>query len=403
MTKTTPAEAPTPVTPHSPKGIILLVDDEKLARMVTRRRLERLGHTILEAADGQEALEVLRRHEVDLVISDWMMPEMDGPTFCEAVKADEWLRSTHFILMTALDQPEQIAEGLSRGADDFLAKSATDQEIVARIKAGLRIRQLIGSLEDSYALIAQKQAELEAELRNAASYVKSLLPHPGEFASGIRVGWEYRPSLHLGGDLFQISRWSEEYLGLIILDMSGHGIGPALRAVSLARSFQGDAVIRRYPSCDPGEIIAGLNKENPIGEDGSYFTIWVGCLHLPTREIRYATAGHPAPVLTRKGAASQLLGSESCPVGFTMDEVPTTERVTLVPGDRLYLFSDGIYEIMSPEEKLWSREGLRATCEAVHHKPLDEAIASIMERAQAWQGQELFADDVALVGVDVES
>ena len=106
----------------SQTSTILLVDDEKLARMVTRRRLERMGHTVLEAENGCQGLEVLRQHAIDLVISDWMMPEMDGPTFCEQVKADEHLKSKHFILMTSLDQPDQIAEGLSRGADDFLAK-----------------------------------------------------------------------------------------------------------------------------------------------------------------------------------------------------------------------------------------------------------------------------------------
>ena len=68
---------------------ILLIDDEKLARMVTRRRLERLGHRILEAENGRQALEVMQREQLDLVISDWMMPEMDGPSFCEAVKGND--------------------------------------------------------------------------------------------------------------------------------------------------------------------------------------------------------------------------------------------------------------------------------------------------------------------------
>ena len=56
-----------------------------------------------------------------------------------------------------------------------------------------------------------------------------------------------------------------------------------------------------YVTFDPGDIIQTLNRENPLTDDGEYFTIWVGCLHLPTRQLRYATAGHPGALLTRKG------------------------------------------------------------------------------------------------------
>ena len=114
---------------------ILVVDDEKLVRMVAKRRLAKLNHRLLEAENGRKALEILERENVDLVLSDWMMPELDGPGLCEVMKRDARYRSIHFIFMTALDQPSQIAEGLTRGADDFLQKSASNQEILARVTA----------------------------------------------------------------------------------------------------------------------------------------------------------------------------------------------------------------------------------------------------------------------------
>ena len=328
-----------------PSATILLVDDEKLARMVTRKRLERLGHRILEAEHGKQALDVLEEHGVDLIVSDWMMPEMDGPTFCEAVKAHEKFRSIPIILMTALDQPAQIAEGLQRGADDFLTKAASDQEVTARVNAGLRTGRLIGDLEESYTIIAEKQREMEIEVKSATQFVTSLLPKAGEVAPGVQMDWEFIPSLGLGGDLFQVTRWGDEYLGLAILDMSGHGIGPALRAVSLALTFRAEHMAQTHPTYDPGEIVATLNKENPLTDEGEYFTIWIGALHLPTRRLRYATAGHPAVVLTRNGQPLQQIGAKTWPIGFGIEEVYASEEISLVPGDRLYLFSDGIYEV----------------------------------------------------------
>ena len=385
----------------TPSATILLIDDEKLARMVTRRRLERLGHRILEAEHGKQALEMLEENGVDLIISDWMMPEMDGPTLCETVKAHEKFRSIPIILMTALDQPAQIAEGLRRGADDFLTKAASDQEVTARVNAGLRTHRLIGDLEESYAVIAQKQREMEAELKSAAHFVTSLLPKAGEIVPGVQLAWEFIPSLGLGGDLFQVTQWGDEYLGLAILDMSGHGIGPALRAVSLALTFREDRMAQSHPTYDPGEIVATLNKENPLTEEGEYFTIWVGALHLPTRRLRYAAAGHPAVVLTRNGQPLQRIGPKTWPIGFGIEEVYVSEEISLLPGDRLYLFSDGVYEVFSPTGELWDREGFEQACQAIHAKPLEKGLHWVVQQARAWQRQETFADDVALVGLEI--
>ena len=396
-TETVPDELGLSVGKIKDSSTIVLVDDEKLARMVTRRRLERMGHRIIEAENGQQALEILQQEKgVDLIISDWMMPEMDGPTFCEAVKSREELRSIPIILMTALDQPDQIAEGLRRGADDFLTKAAADQEIIARVNAGLRTHSLIQKL-------AEKQEEINAELKSASLFVTSLLPKPGKAAAGVQLAWEFVPSLELGGDLFQVTPWSQEHLGLVILDMSGHGIGPALRAVSLAMEFRSDHMEKRHPTFDPGDIIQTLNRENPLTDDGEYFTIWVGCLHLPTRQLRYATAGHPGALLTREGQPGQRLESRSWPIGFGIEEVYKTQEITLKKGDRLHFFSDGIYEVFSKDGKLWDRDSFDRVCDQAHNKPLEAGLKWIVKESQKWQGQETFGDDVALVGIDIQS
>lgn len=134
-----------------------------------------------------------------------MMPEMDGPTFCETLRRDPSMKSTYILLMTAHDQPAQIAEGLARGADDFLSKSASKEEIRARVLAGLRTSRLVRELEttatklaSSLLLLQTKQAEMDADLQSAASFVHSLLPSQGSPVPGIALAWEYQPSLMLG-------------------------------------------------------------------------------------------------------------------------------------------------------------------------------------------------------------
>ena len=141
-----PATAPAAQAPPG-TATILLVDDEPVSRLSMAARLKRMGLRVLEASNGKDGLEILRRERPDLTILDWIIPEMDGPTVCEQVRLDPDILSSQIILMTSHDQPEQIAEGLARGADDFLSKSASKQEILARVQSGLRAASLLQSIE----------------------------------------------------------------------------------------------------------------------------------------------------------------------------------------------------------------------------------------------------------------
>lgn len=391
-------ESPNPDTPYT----ILLVDDEKLSRMVAKRRLAIFRYRIFEARNGREALAIIERESVDLILSDWIMPELDGPSLCEELKRDARYRTIHFILMTALDQPAQIAEGLRRGADDFLPKSASDQEIISRVRTGLRTRQLMQDLEKSNRLLLHKQAELHSELRSASNFVLSLLPQPGELVPGVRFEWKYLPSSHLGGDLFQVARWGDDHIGLMVLDMSGHGIGPALRAVSLSLVFNAEHIQKTFPSYDPGEILTVLNQKHPMTDEGDYFTIWVGVWQRSTHLLRYASAGHPGSILVRPDRTSVVLGGQSWPIGFSPEGRFRTESCTVQAGDRLYLFSDGIYEVMNAHGEIWGRKRLQEALEDAVEQEMMRGLTSIIATSRAWNNQGIFEDDVALVGVEFQ-
>jgi len=401
MEHMTPVDVTVKKSPNSDSVYtILLVDDDKLGRMVAKRRLTKLNYRILEAGNGMEALGLLEREFVDLVLSDWMMPEMDGPALCEAMKRDVRYRTIHFILMTTLDQPAKIAEGLSRGADDFLPKTASDQEIISRVKAGLRARQLIVDLAESNRLLSQKQTELHSELRSASDFVRSLLPQPGELVPGVQLEWKFLPSSHLGGDLFQVARWGDDLVGLMVLDMSGHGIGAALRAVSLAMFFKGEHIQKTFPTYDPGEIVTFLNRKYPLTDEGDYFTIWVGVWQCSTHLLRYASAGHPGSILVKSDMPSVVLGGRSWPIGFSIEGVYRTESVPVHAGERLYLFSDGIYEVMDAHEEIWGRKRLQEAIEGVANREMMWGLNSIIEKSRAWSVQGVFEDDVALLGLE---
>lgn len=389
-------------------GTILLVEDEPVTRTSMAARLTRLGHRVLEAENGQVGLDVARREHPDLLIVDWMMPVMDGPTFCEAVRRDPLLKSSQLLLMTAHDQPAQIAEGLARGADDFLSKSASKQEITARVLAGLRTSRLVRALEttgdeleSSMLLLQRKQAETEADLQSAARFVQSLLPPQGNPVQGIALAWEYQPSLALGGDLFNVMAVDAEHLGLYILDASGHGVAAALRSASLMTFLQVDNVLQLLGSYDPVTVLSEANRRFPLSADGEYFTLWVGQLHLPTGRLSYASAGHPGALLCSAQSPSQWLTRASCPLGFDPTARFERDRVVLKPADRLFLLSDGIYEVPSPGGELWGRERFQAVIDMGKSTSLPTAIGACFSSARRWQESHQFQDDAAVIGIEL--
>jgi sigma-B regulation protein RsbU (phosphoserine phosphatase) len=386
---------------------ILLVEDELVARTSMAARLKRLGHRILEAENGLVALDVARSERPDLYIVDWMMPEMDGPTFCEAVRRDPLLKSSQLLLMTAHDQPAQIAEGLARGADDFLSKSASKQEIIARVLAGLRTSRLVrelettgNELESSLQLLQEKQAETEADLQSAATFVRSLLPPQGSVAQGIALAWEYQPSLMLGGDLFGVMAIDADSLGLYILDASGHGVAAALRSASLMTFLRAEHMLQLFGSYDPEKVLREANRRFPLSAEGEYFTLWVGQLHVPTGRLSYASAGHSGALISSSQRAPRWLTRSSFPLGFDPSAQFACEHVDLEPGDRLFLLSDGIYEVPSPSGELWGRERFQDVIEGGKRATLSATIASCFSQARSWQQAQHFPDDAAIVGLE---
>lgn len=401
MALQSPSSAPLGGAIDAASQTVLVVDDEPVARLGLTYRLKRLGYRVLEAGDGKTGLELLRRERPDLTILDWMMPEMDGPTFCEQVRQDSTIRSSQILMMTGNDQPEQIAEGLARGADDFLSKAAGKQEFTARVVAGLRAANLVRTLEKARDEIHLKQEALERELQSAARYVESLLPAPGRLLPGVEMVHAYQPSLALGGDLFNVVRWGEHALGIYLLDASGHGVSPALRSASFSTFLRGESLLYQVGSNDPGAILTEANKQFPMTEQGEYFTIFFAWLDVLSQTLTYSSAGHDGAFLLHRTGALTWLTQPGLPLGFDPTNTYRSLAVAVEPGDRLFLLSDGLYEAPSPTGELWGKARLGEAVRQRMQLPLDQVISEIIASARQWLQKDQFPDDVAMMGLEM--
>jgi sigma-B regulation protein RsbU (phosphoserine phosphatase) len=153
-------------------------------------------------------------------------------------------------------------------------------------------------------------------------------------------------------------------------------------------------------SYDPEKVLFEANRRFPLSADGEYFTLWVGQLHLPTGCLSYASAGHPGALLSSAQGPSRWLTRSSCPLGFDPSARFVSDRVVLKPADRLFLLSDGIYEVPSPSGELWGRERFLEMIDAGQHRSISATIASCFSAARSWQQAQQFPDDAAVVGLE---
>lgn len=138
------------------KDKVLIVEDEKDTRFILEKLLSRNNYDVASAVNGEEAIQVLKTFSPKVIVADWTMPVLDGLALCNILKADEKYKSIYFIILTARSSLKDRIMGLDVGADDFLVKPVENQELLARIRSGMRIFNLqneLRSIEHSKAVV----------------------------------------------------------------------------------------------------------------------------------------------------------------------------------------------------------------------------------------------------------
>jgi DNA-binding response OmpR family regulator len=156
---------------------LLVVEDDLIVRALLAKRLRAAGHSVETAQDGRAGLEAARQFKPDLILTDWMMPEMDGPALLKALRADPVLRRSYVIVLTSKDDCADRVTGLDLGADDYLVKPWADEELLARVRAGIRVQGLqreLATAEHKAALLTMA-ATLGHEINNPLTVLSASL------------------------------------------------------------------------------------------------------------------------------------------------------------------------------------------------------------------------------------
>ena len=213
-------------------------------------------------------------------------------------------------------------------------------------------RQILKHEFRDEAELARSQ-EMERDLARASHYLQSLLPQP--LRSGpVRVEWFFQPSARVGGDGFGYHLLDDQRLVLYLVDVSGHGVGAAMHVVSVLNTLR----LQNLPDTDfsnPSQVLAQLNAMFQMDDHGGmFFTIWYGVLDQRNGRLDYASGGHhPAYAWAGPGSALRPLQTRNLVIGAMPDMPFTADSAQLAAGERLYLFSDGVFEVVTRDGRNW--------------------------------------------------
>jgi len=386
-------------TEHAIK--VLLVDDQAIVAEAVRRMLaEEPDIEFHYCQDPSKAILTACEICPTVILLDLIMPDIDGLTLTKFLRANEKTREIPLIVLSSKEEATTKAEAFALGANDYLVKLPDKIELIARIRYHSNGYITLLQRNEAYEALVASQKALTNELNQAADYVRSLLPP--QLEGDIKTDSEFIPSTSLGGDSFGYHWIDDDHLAIYLLDVCGHGVGAALLSISAINSLRSES-LNDVDFHDPSQVLAGLNEVYQMEEHNNmFFTIWYGVYNKKLRELTFANGGHPPPIAivgeSSETAETVLLESHGLIIGGLPGQKYEKAKIALKAFTRLYIYSDGIYEVTRPDGSMLKLDDFIKIVSKLSHKG-DASPREIIEEIRKTQGSDVFDDDVSLMEV----
>jgi sigma-B regulation protein RsbU (phosphoserine phosphatase) len=375
------------------KNVLLLVDDDPENIEIVNAIL---GDTynVRVALNGVKALELVRQEPPPgLVLLDVVMPRMDGYEVCNRLKADPKTRDIPVIFLTGKTDIDDEARGFEVGAVDYIHKPFSPPIVTARVRTHLMLR-------DAHDTVTRQLQTLNSQLELARQVQLSILPNEIPELAGLQIAARYLPMSSVGGDFYDFLVVDEKHLGILIADVSGHGLPSAL----IASMVQSALAWQSAHASDPSQVLSGLNRAINGKFEGHFVTAAYLFVDLDKGIVKYAGAGHPPLLLWQEklGRVSECV-ENGLVLGLFAD--PSYSSVTFSPqrGDRIVMFTDGIVEAKNSGGSEFGVDRVRQILESKHDLPLGRFVDTVLYRLSAWSEHAIGSsqsDDLTLLAID---
>lgn len=273
-------------------------------------------------------------------------------------------------------------------------------------------RENEAALRQANELLVESRARMKNDLEAASRLQRSLLPSTLPEFDRIEIQWTFRPCDELAGDFINVIPLDDDHVAIYVVDVTGHGVAASLLSVAIARSLtsrisSSSILVRKnratgHRIVSPGEVAKELNQRFPMEEqNGLSFTMLYGVLNLQTLLYRYISAGHDPLIVISEGGQSYVPEASGLTIGWVENAEFAEQEVQLSPGDRFYLYSDGIPEAMNADLQQFTRDRAVELLAAGHRGTLKETVKKLAACVEAWCGPRGPLDDVSLLGVEI--
>jgi len=372
------------------RAMILIVDDAPANLRLLSQMLSQQGYGVRAAASGARALASIAAEPPDLILLDVRMPGMDGYEVCDRVKADAKTHDIPIIFISALDATEDKVRAFAGGGVDYITKPFQVDEVLARVRTHLALRQLQRELQEA-------NQRMEHELRLAGRLQATFLPDTPPTIPGWQIALMLQPAGAASGDFYDIARLSRGRWGILMADVVDKGVSAAIYMVlcwSLIRTYAVD-----YPE-HPERVLQEANRRLLATRANEFVTVFYGVLDPATGALVYANAGHCPPLVLSAGHGPvRQLARTGIPLGIDHNHEWNRAAVELAPGDALVLYTDGITEAQDRTHELLGEERLARCIEEHRGDSAQEVMSGILTCRREFVGSAPQSDDIALMVV----
>jgi len=362
---------------------ILAVDDTPTNLELVKGVLDAEGFHTLTADNGRTAHLIARTRQPDLILLDVLMPGETGFETCAHLKSDAATADIPIIFLSSLDDVKSKVAGLKMGGVDYITKPMHGEEVLARVRVHLRIR------ETNRALVEQQRARLN-QLRDAQ---QAILVRPEDLPEA-NFAVYYKPLQEAGGDCYDVVPLGAGIFAYFVADISGHGPGAAFLTSAVK------ALLRQYagPMFSPEDTMRGVDSVmgQMLGEE-QYLTACYARLNRQNHRLSVISAGHPPLILVSRSGVPQTVELDSDPLGIFGGAILQRTDIKVSRGDRFFMYSDGLIESSPGGGRREGLERLVDACVRQRALPLAESVNAIVDQV----GRGAAEDDLLLLASEV--
>ena len=371
---------------------VLLVDDAPANIQVVTSILKDI-YKIRVATNGAKALALAKDTPLpDLVLLDVMMPQMDGYEVCTRLKADPETQDIPVIFLTGQTEIEDETKGFEVGAVDYIHKPFSPAVVKARVHTHLVLRGIREQL-------ARQLLTIQKELETARQIQMSILPSSIPQIPGLDIAARYIPMTSVAGDFYDFIVVDEKHLGILVADVSGHGMPAALIASMLKIALAAEIA----HAADPAQVLMGLNQTLCGKFEHHFITAAYLFVDLQKGTLTYAGAGHPPLLMWGQSSAGVRYVEEN---GLFLGKFPwatySSRELPLNAGDWCLLYTDGIPETADPTGIDFGTDRFKQVLETDESISADQFADRLLEELSRWSARGQFEDlddDVTVVAI----